>query len=121
LKEIVERNYNRQNPKGGSESCALEVVIDIGATNRDELDEWKKRKVSPDADASLKAVLVKSSDAFVTWRYLHEHSGNSKLTMLTYEYLRLDLVAHLLRDFAVKILHNKSLNRTRGGGAPPAG
>lgn len=121
LKGIVESNYNKQNPTGGSASCGLEVAIDTDFTNKEEVNEWSMRRVSPDTDSSLKAVLVRSSDAFKNWRYLHEHSTDSKLAVLKYEYMRLDLIAHLLRDIAVNVLHSKSLNRNRGAGAPLPG
>jgi hypothetical protein len=107
LKNIIERNYDKQNPVDGNDSCALVVVVDTDLTDKDEFNKWKERKASPDTDNSLKGVLLRSSDAFVSWRYVHEQRNDPKLVELTYEYLRLDLIAHLLRDVAVKVLEKR--------------
>lgn len=109
LRDIIERNYDKQNPVGGNDSCALVVVVDTGLTDREEINKWTERKTSPDTDSSLKGVLLRSSDAFVSWRYVHEQRNDPKLVELTYEYMRLDLIAHLLRDVAVTVLTKQKI------------
>ena len=111
IKEHIESNYNLQNPKDGKDRAALELCIDTGKTNKEQLKDWLNKNKRACPSGSLKEVLVYSSDAFQTWRYLHETNDTEDIFVISYEYLRLDLIAHLLRDTCMQLKHNNAFKR----------
>ena len=119
IKEHIELNYDLQNPTDGNGRAALELCIDTGKTNKAQLKDWLNKNKRACPTGSIKEVLVYSSDAFQTWRYLHETNDTEDIYVISYEYLRLDLIAHLLRDTCMQLKHNNSLNRIGAKDAPP--
>ena len=99
-----------QNPIGGSELAALEICIDTGKTNKDQLNDWIKKNKRLDSKVSIKEILKYCSNAFQTWRYLHEVNDTDDLFVISYEYLRLDLIANKFRDTFMQLMHNNAFN-----------
>jgi hypothetical protein len=104
LKETIELNYNRLNPTGGSESSVIDLAIDVGNMDEKEIHEMMNKRTSPTSDTSLRGVLLRSSDAFINWRYVHEQRDSNNPTVVTYEHMRLDLIAKVLKGIAVKFI-----------------
>ena len=106
LKVIIESRYNEQNPLSGDQTSEIEIAIDTGNVNNTELESWNMREYSKKG-VSLEEVLKRSGDAFVNWRYFHEQDDHNQLIVLNYEFTRLSLIAHVLREIAVKLLQRR--------------
>jgi len=63
------------------------------------------RKIGP---SDLKSVLVRSAEAYVTWRYLYEHEDTDDWRLFEYEFARLGLVCNVARGYAVHRLGIKN-------------
>ena len=55
----------------------------------------------------LKSVLIRSSDAFITWRYIHEGGKEGEYVKYDYEFYRLELICDIVRARLTGILQTK--------------
>ena len=68
----IEDLYEKTKPTAIGKNAAIELAIASGSVPPEVIRQWDSKKSNPPPDNSLKAVLARSSDAFQTWRYLHE-------------------------------------------------
>ena len=52
----------------------------------------------------LKSVLTRSSDAFISWRYLYEGGALGDFTYYCFEYQLLDNICEIIRSLVVHLL-----------------
>ncbi|MDH5184946.1 MAG: hypothetical protein OEX12_13770 [Gammaproteobacteria bacterium] len=100
IKTHIQDNYNKQNPVDGNDVAALEVMI--APSNQSPPNRTEPRK-----EPSLKNILITSSNTFQTWRYMYEIMEHKVHKPICYEYMRLDLIAHLVRSTCIQ-LSNKT-------------
>jgi len=81
LKNSVEASYDKLNPKEGAEVDELQVALHVGRPSAEASQELNELPW-PSGEEDLKGVLIRSSDAFATWRYLYEKGQPGKFTML---------------------------------------
>lgn len=103
LKKIIEANYERQNKRAGKDSVCIEAILYDGHRSEREIEELFGHVQS---DTSLKAVLIRSSNAFIHWRYFHEQREECRPVVAVYEFKRLDLIAFLVKGVAYKLLRD---------------
>ncbi|GJM05747.1 MAG: hypothetical protein DHS20C09_17430 [marine bacterium B5-7] len=107
LKDAINKTFDEVNSNSGEQVSALEVAISTGPMNDEELkrvsDEWSERV----SDTDLKAVLKRSKDAFVTWRYLYEQDSKSNTQIIRYEFERLQMLASVFRRYIVQVAEER--------------
>ena len=93
----IEDQYERTKPSLPiGKAVGFELVLECGSVPPEVITQWEDKKRKP-PDHSLKALLERSSDAFNTWRYLHEVGREGELMIYSYEYGGLTAVAKSLR------------------------
>jgi len=55
-------------------------------------------------EKSLRAVLIRSSDVFVTWRYFHQVPTPGRPSRLAFEFFQLDAIANILKAHTAQAL-----------------
>ena len=84
----------------------LEVSTEPFNDNTPNENEGKSNNFSTD----LKSVLIRSSNAFITWRYIHEGAKKGEYVKYDYEFYHLELICDITRSHLTAILQTKSLN-----------
>jgi len=107
VKDSIETDYD--NDKLNRDVCGyvdtfqIAIWVDGLGTNPpdrpDELDDLEQ--------IDLKSVLVRSSDAFKTWRYMHEGGKVGQYAYYNYEFARLELICNVVRSHIIKLLNNE--------------
>jgi len=102
LMQSVEAQYNHINSSFRPEKV-VEHILRLGvSTKPDEIPDDNDDTGWPNtSNVDLKSVLVRSSDAFVTWRYLHESGRKGKMIYHPYEFRRLGLICDVVRRHVV--------------------
>ena len=118
LKLAIEADYQSQTPPRKDATVTLEVALhSVGPAPKEELaqlDDGKNTVERP--DNSLPAVLRRCSDAFQTWRYLHEGGPPGSITIYRYEFHYLDVAADSLRCHLVTGLDVRGYTAHSPGG-----
>jgi hypothetical protein len=57
-----------------------------------------------DSDKSLRGLLLRSGDAFITWRYVYELFEENRVVSVPYEFGAMDNAAKVFRVYVVDIL-----------------
>ena len=107
IKGEILSSYDHHNQMFGDQVAALELAISKGPADQQALDEESRKAQKQNEDSSLAAVLRRSSDAFIVWRYLHEQAADSGVRIIRYEFLRIRLVATCARTSAVSLFQGK--------------
>ena len=76
-----------------------------GGENKAQDSVKKHTQLNP--NATIKEILKCSSNAFQTWRYLHESDPTNDAYVISYEYMRLNLIADILRETCVKLMQEE--------------
>jgi hypothetical protein len=102
LKKAIETQYNQLNmPQVGKlAALELEVSTEPFKDNTSDENEYKSNNFSND----LKSVHIRSSDAFVTWRYIHEGAKKGEYVKYDYEFYHLELICDITRSHLTAIL-----------------
>ncbi len=108
IKSSIETYYNQLNVRKPGKTAGLILKLSVDPINNNDSDgsdesEQNKRNSRDD----LKSLLVKSSDAFITWRYIHEGGRKGKYMYYDYEFLRLDLMCDIIRNHIIAILEKR--------------
>ena len=107
LKISIEALFGALLPRDTSKTAELEVAVWVGKAPSHSPDGWDEK--SPHSkDVSVKAVLRRSSNAFITWRYLHEGGVPGQYMVYRYEFIRLELIAQSLRKHIVELISRQS-------------
>lgn len=96
----IEDLYEKTKRTAIGKNAAFELAIACGPVTPEVIRQWDSKKSNPPSDNSLKAVLARStrsSDAFQTWRYLHEGGRDGELMIYVYEFARLNAAAKCMR------------------------
>lgn len=98
VKNELKAQYDSTNSRLPKELASVRIYTARGK-NRPFDPPPEIRKVGP---SDLKSVLVRSAEAYVTWRYLYEHEDTDDWRMFEYEFARLGLVCNVARNYAVQ-------------------
>lgn len=102
LMDSIKAGFDKTNQTQGETVAALEVALSVGPMNEDDLKRASEEATRKNQDSSLKGVLTRSSDAFFTWRYLHEQASTGKVRLIRYEFARMALIANVLRSHVIQ-------------------
>ena len=98
MRTAIEDQYERTKPSLHiGKAVEFELSIECGSVPPEVIKQYEDRKSKPPLDHLLKALLERSSDAFKTWRYLHEGGREGELVIYSYEYGGLTAAAKSLR------------------------
>jgi hypothetical protein len=95
----VEEIYDSYNAGIGLRILGLNIMVEV----EEDPVPVEERKPPPYDGEDLKSVLLRSSDAFVNWRYLHQGGRPGEPMYYTYDFRRLDFVCDALRDYINKV------------------
>ena len=105
LKKVIETQYNQLNIPQVGKLAVLELEVSTEPFNNiSDENEGKSNNLSND----IKSVLIRSSDAFITWRYIHEGAKKGEYVKYDYEFYRLELICDITRTHLTTILQTKS-------------
>src|SRR5882724_1670116 len=96
LKTSIEAAY--QGLPAHPDGMAAGVGVDLAP-----IGPWTPSQTSI-TDWSLREVLKRSSDVFVTWRYFHQVPKPGKPSRLAFEFFHLDAIADILKAHTVQAL-----------------
>jgi len=103
LTDSIEKQYYCLNNKANTNDLAeLELRISTKEETDDEIKEWEKKNPPKKKEYTIKAVLERNIDMFVTWRYMYE--VKSDLEFYNYEHLLLSYIATSLRNHLEHVL-----------------
>ncbi len=86
---------------------AIEVALSLATASEVPPDD-----ALPAPPTDLKSVLIRSSDAFVTWRYLHEQGEQGKHVFLALEFTRLGILCKVLGEVVELGMKNGTIEVT---------
>ena len=89
----IKRSYDAANKSDGAELAALRIYSSKTAA--------QPKSAPKPGPIDLKSVLVRSGNAFVTWRYFYERDEDQEWQLFEYEFLRLDLACAAVREYCV--------------------
>lgn len=97
IRTLIENRYDQIRPSAIGKASGLKLVIECGQVPQEVIKQDKEKTSITAPDNSLRAVLERSSDAFQTWRYLHEGGRNGELMTYNFEYGCLGAAATSIR------------------------
>lgn len=97
LRTSIIKAYDNSNPVTGSEVASLELAISVGPFQEDQMQAAETERTKKKHGPSLKAVLLRCSNGFQAWRYLHEQGKPGQVRLVEYEFARLDTIAEVVR------------------------
>ena len=101
LKASITKSYDQLNASTRDDVVSLIMAISVGHFDEAQLEKADKLEESKQHQTGIKDVLVRSSNAFQTWRYLFEQGRSGEVRFLEYEFARIDMVAAAARAHAV--------------------
>jgi HEPN domain-containing protein len=101
LKTSIESKYESLHSAQSIKTAELIVALWFGMSENDLNKKFDESRKTRSKDLSVKGVLLRSSDAFITWRYFHEKGADGKLGIFRYEFLRLGLIGRATRSHIV--------------------
>ncbi|MGH9908483.1 MAG: hypothetical protein ACRD8U_23220 [Pyrinomonadaceae bacterium] len=104
IKDSVEQYYGSLGGPQGSDIHTLTVKVSVGPFTKEQLAESDKEENGSAQDNSLKSVLKRSKDAFLTWRYFHEQGDRAAISVFHYEFHYLGAAAEAVRVHACEAL-----------------
>ncbi len=102
LKKAIETQYNQLNTSQVGKLAALELEVNTEPFRDNTSHENEDKSINFSND--LKSVLVRSSDAFVTWRYIHEGAKKGENVKYDYEFHHLELICDITRNHLTAML-----------------
>jgi hypothetical protein len=112
MRAAVEAQYEKTKPSiGNGKTIEFILEIECGPAFSEVIKEENDKTSNPPRDHSLKSILERSSDAFVTWRYLHEGGQEGELRTYSYEFGCLNAAAKSLRTI-VELIAISRPNKT---------
>lgn len=112
LRSAMEDYYNYLNSTiNPTDTSALIVALHPHTVTDEEFDEWLK--INPlvsekNKVRTIEAVLKRSKDMFMTWRYIYEKKNHIQL--YSYEYTRLGFIADSLRYHLEEMINQLKTN-----------
>ena len=103
LKQSLEAQYNHANTGLGLGKAVEHRLTLVAVTKPDEIPGEDDGPFPEDSRVDLKSVLVRSSDAFITWRYLHEGGKKGVMVYYRYEFYRLGLICDVIRKHILDV------------------
>ena len=95
MKIPIEDLYEKTRPTVIGKTAGFEICIECGSVPPEVIKQWQEKTSNPKPDNSFKAVLERSSDAFQTWRYLHEGGRDGELMVYSFDLGCLTAAANL--------------------------
>lgn len=95
IKHSCEERYESFRKTEGSGTASFK--FQIFSRSKVPNPKWREDLPQDSLDYSLTAVLMRSSSAFVTWRYLFAINPQTTPEIMTYEFLRLSFAARSFR------------------------
>ncbi len=105
LKKAIENQYNLLNTRQDGKLASLHLEVSTEPFNDNLPDENEQLNNFSD---DLKSVFIRSSDAFITWRYIHEGGKRNEYVKYDYEFYRLELICDITRSQLTAMLQTKS-------------
>ena len=103
IQEGIRSVYKEKNEVDDEKLAAVQVVVYVG----------KEKPIGPEPSlgstgpVDIKSVLVRSSDAFETWRYFYEKGKLDEYKVFNYEFQRILLICSAVRTYISAIMDIK--------------
>jgi hypothetical protein len=102
IKERIQTRYDLLNQTAGDEVSSFNLAMWVGSTPPP--GPPPRPPNNSEVDRSLKSVLLRSSNAFETWRYLHEVRTQEEFIFYSFEFYRLGLICDIVRAYTIELL-----------------